>query len=109
MLRRLREEIYDLFNPWRRRRVVNHLFYISQQREDYSFSELWSYQVQDVLSRKVKGVWHVKFIVHRPGLLIGKGGKNIDTIQEFLKKRLETEVKIHIEESTLWRFNRYKY
>lgn len=38
----------------------------------------------------------------RPGLLIGKGGCEIDALTKYLFNRLEKDVDIHIVESKLW-------
>jgi len=40
----------------------------------------------------------VTFHLSRPGLLIGKKGKQIDSLQEFLEKVLKSKVEIHIVE-----------
>lgn len=44
----------------------------------------------------------VNITLGRPGILIGKGGKTIDTLREFLTKRLKKPTRIHITESKLW-------
>lgn len=38
----------------------------------------------------------------RPGILIGRGGRNIDGLEEYLGAHLKRRVDIKIEESTLW-------
>lgn len=39
----------------------------------------------------------------RPGLLIGKGGRTIDALEEFFNSDKEKPIKIKIVESNLWR------
>jgi ribosomal protein S3 len=44
----------------------------------------------------------VKILLDRPGILIGKKGRDINTLLEILKKKLENQdLKIHIEESSI--------
>lgn len=41
--------------------------------------------------------------LERPGLLIGKGGKDIDAISKRINEWLDKSVKIEIKESNIWR------
>lgn len=40
--------------------------------------------------------------LERPGLLIGKGGETIDSLQNYLNRILNRDVKFLIKESKLW-------
>lgn len=44
----------------------------------------------------------VEITTHRPGLIIGKGGRTIDALTERLTKELETPVKIELTEDQMW-------
>lgn len=44
----------------------------------------------------------VEITTHRPGLLIGKGGRTIDALTERLTKELEIPVKIELTEDKMW-------
>lgn len=45
----------------------------------------------------------VEITTHRPGLLIGKGGKTVDALKEFLNKGdLPKKIEIDIKESKMW-------
>ena len=44
----------------------------------------------------------VKITTHKPGLLIGKGGRTIDALTERLTKELEMPVKIELTEDQMW-------
>jgi len=47
-------------------------------------------------------IW--KIILNRPGFLIGKGGRTIDGLKEYLNSSNENwNIKIDLEESKLWR------
>jgi ribosomal protein S3 len=40
--------------------------------------------------------------MHRPGLLIGKGGSFLDKLEKRLEKYYKKKVDIYIEENPLW-------
>lgn len=44
----------------------------------------------------------VEITTHRPGLIIGKGGRTIDALTEKLTKELEMPVKIELTEDKMW-------
>ena len=51
-------------------------------------------------------IW--KIILNRPGILIGKGGRTIDGLKEYLNSSNENwNIKIDLEESKLWRSLNY--
>jgi len=68
------------------------------------------------LDDQEKGIWNSQFVgnitfptmnivkIHttRPGLLIGKGGKNIDTFSEKVKKAHPFIKEVHLQEISLW-------
>lgn len=43
---------------------------------------------------------------HRPGILIGKGGRFINGLEDFLKEELDEDIKIDLKECKLW-YNLY--
>lgn len=51
---------------------------------------------------KENGLIELTVTLGRPGLLIGKGGRTIDALEEYLSDA-DNKVKILIIESTLWR------
>lgn len=53
--------------------------------------------------------WKIKLIIttHRPGILIGRSGKFIDGLKEWIDIELDHSVEIEIKESKLW-LNLYK-
>ena len=67
-----------------------------------------SLNIHDVLTREENGVIEVKFILERPGILIGRAGRDLDKLEEYLSERLEGKVKVLIEEFNLWNWRKYK-
>ncbi len=49
----------------------------------------------------------VEVTSHRPGLIIGKGGRTIDELKNFIERVNEHPIKFVLKESTLWK-NIYK-
>lgn len=45
----------------------------------------------------------VTITTHRPGMIIGKGGKRLNALQTWLEFDLVTDVKVQLEESKLWK------
>ena len=56
----------------------------------------------EVTESKIKGLT-ILIESHQPGLIIGKGGRDIDGFKEYLCKELNrTDIHIDLKESTLW-------
>jgi ribosomal protein S3 len=51
-----------------------------------------------IIDTQKKNVISVIFVLRRPGLLIGKGGKDIDNIKELLEKAFNKSVVVSINE-----------
>jgi hypothetical protein len=51
-----------------------------------------------IIDTQKKNVISVTFVLRRPGLLIGKGGKDIDNIKELLEKAFNKSVVVAINE-----------
>ena len=61
--------------------------------------------ITDVKVIKKKSETLLIITLHRPGLLIGKGGRSIDKLQEFLRNETNENLFINIKEENLWHRN----
>lgn len=103
----------NLFNPFKRNKDVSTFifYYFMDVNGEGSFKSLDSLQIIDITSRKEDNTLVVKIKLRRPGLLIGKGGRDIDKLTEDISINFYGEyekVKILIEEDDLWSFSKYK-
>jgi ribosomal protein S3 len=63
-----------------------------------------SFQIQNIITKLSRKKLVITITLGRPGLLIGKGGRTIDSITKYLNKRWDTyEATIKIKESYLFR------
>lgn len=111
-MKKLYNKIYDLFNPWKRNVKVSQAiynFYIEINKLEYYIdkSKLLNLHITNVLSRYIKDTLHIQIELERPGLLIGKCGQDIKSLQLHLEQEFNCLVEIKIVESTLWNFNKY--
>lgn len=83
------------FNPKRVRRLINQFF----ENEDIYRPRL---EITDVVVKNKKLFIEITITLVRPGLLIGKQGRTIDALKEYLEKLLEKFVEIKIKESKIW-------
>lgn len=60
-------------------------------------------EITDIQSKFKSNEIIITITLGRPGLLIGKGGKDIDKLTKYLTRRFDKEVQIKIIESKLWR------
>lgn len=60
-------------------------------------------EITDVKSKFISKKIIITITLCRPGLLIGKQGKDIDKLTAYLSRRFDKEVQIKILESKLWR------
>ena len=60
------------------------------------------FEITDIQSKFKSNKIIVTITLDKPGLLIGKGGRGIDQLIEYLTKRFDKEVRIKIIESKLW-------
>ena len=58
--------------------------------------------ITDVSVKLGKEKIEIVIVLERPGLLIGKGGKTIDALEQHLKDGYQTDVLIGVKESKLW-------
>lgn len=58
--------------------------------------------INNVEVKENKTTLLITITTSRPGLLIGKGGRYIDALKEYIESQLKKKVTIHIEESKLW-------
>lgn len=73
----------------------------------YHFLRWNEHEHQSVLITHIKVFKHKKRIIveietHRPGLLIGKGGKFIDELKDFVEDNTKQKIEIDLRESKLW-------
>lgn len=92
--RKIEKEINSL-TPRRVRRLMSQFFV----NEDISRDVL---EITDVDVKIKKKLVTVTVTLGRPGLLIGKMGKTIDALKEYLENMIERDVEILIKESKLW-------
>jgi len=80
---------------------------ISQWFEEYSiyYDRML---ITEISSNRIKNGIQVNITLGRPGLLIGKAGSTIATLEKYLEDRFSTNIKIHIVESQMWNYN-FKY
>jgi len=58
--------------------------------------------IRDIHSENKKDQVLITIELERPGILIGKGGQNIDNLNKYLKDFLEKDISINIKESKFW-------
>lgn len=92
--RKRKQELHTITSQRVRRRMSQ--FFVN---EDINRSVL---EITDVDVKIKKKLVIVTVTLGRPGLLIGKMGRTIDALTEYLKKILERDVEILIKESKLW-------
>lgn len=79
-----------------RKLIYDYYFIINE------YTNILSYVTKVEVSKSKKGVT-ILIESHRPGLLIGKGGKDINGFKEFLIKELKrNDVSIDLKECKLW-------
>lgn len=76
------------------RRIMNRFFHYNDWKYQYTITKVSVYETKNTLFVNIES--------HRPGLLIGKGGRTIDSLREWLEEEFKKEVKIRIEECQLW-------
>lgn len=113
--KKLNKMFDKIFNPFKRDKAFNlRFFYLfnyypdEKETEGYeSFldfhapNKMHEYKITDLKSRVKKGVLQVQVTTARPGLLIGKAGRNIDRIKNELEKEFGLKVRIYIIENPL--------
>jgi ribosomal protein S3 len=111
-MKNLYNKVYNFLNPWKRNvkvseAIFDHYTYIDQDQYYISKEKFFELHIINVTSRIEKGILNVRIELERPGALIGKGGKDIDLLQNYIEEELDCLVNIIIIESKLWKF--YKY
>jgi ribosomal protein S3 len=59
--------------------------------------------IYDIKVSKYSRVCEIAIYTNSPGILIGKGGENIDALKKYLNRQLSTEVTIYLKENQLWK------
>jgi len=64
----------------------------------------WNYttQITQVKTFRQNNQVIVEIESHRPGLLIGKGGRFMDGLQKFIEEETNENIKLRIKECKLW-------
>lgn len=64
----------------------------------------WPYatSITDIKVKEYLDRYEITITTHRPGILIGKAGQTINSIEKFLTQEHEKTVKILIKEDKLW-------
>ena len=52
-----------------------------------------------------KDVVKILILLGRPGILIGKGGRNIDAIKEYIERKSKLKINIELKEFDVWKTN----
>lgn len=112
-MKKLYHFIYNKWiNPFKRNKKHNRSFHnwfgeLDDAQHYVSFHRLHQLQITNLKSRVKNN--EIQFIVtlQRPGLLIGKGGKDLNKLETDLSIMLEKPVKIFIKECSLWNWNKY--
>ena len=91
-------------------RSIFHLFfngdeYIGIEPQGDIF--LWKLNITDLQFSNTKKRLIIYVTTERPGLLIGKGGVQLEKLKDMLSKNFKKPVTINIKESTVW--NRLHY
>ena len=92
--RRLYKELHSI-SPKKVRRLINQFF-----ENEGIFRQ--SLEITDVVVKNKRSCVKVTITLGRPGILIGKGGNNIDAITLYLERVLEKKFEIKMIESKLW-------
>jgi len=58
--------------------------------------------ITEVKTYKEKGKIIIDIETHRPGLLIGKGGRTINGLKDYIERETKTQIKFKLRECTLW-------
>ncbi len=61
------------------------------------------FEISDIKTEDESNTVIVTITLGRPGVLIGKGGRTIDSLKEHLTKHFQKNTEIRIIETTLWR------
>lgn len=78
------------------RRQISYYFY-----EDFNYDIISTITEVKVFEEKSKFI--LKITTHRPGILIGRGGKTIDALRNWLNNgEFSKPVEIDLQESKLW-------
>ena len=85
--------------PWIQERQVKRSINQFFQNEDIIRQSL---EITNVIIRQTKKKLTITITLERPGLIIGKGGKIIDSLKKYLEMLYEIEITILILESKLW-------
>lgn len=88
-------------------RTLYHYFYNLDMTGDM-VTDIHRYGFIDVCSREINNVIEIKITLDRVGLFIGKRGRNLDVIKEYMSNMLQRDIKIILVENDLWKFNKYK-
>lgn len=62
-----------------------------------------AYELHLIITKILKNKIVITVWLGRPGIFIGKGGRTIDALSEFLTNKFETKVEIKIKEFDIWR------
>ena len=97
-------------------RLIFH-YYSELSDENYYFdtSKLDILKIHDILSREqeivndegnIKDILEVKIMLGRPGMLIGKGGRDFNALNSSLSESTGRNVKIILEDFNLWEYHK---
>jgi len=86
------------------RLIWNYYSELSDEGYGFNTSKLDTLKIYDILSRdnKETGELEVKIMLGRPGVLIGKGGKDVNALESHLSEELGCKVKVIVEEFDLF-------
>jgi len=72
--------------------------------DDYTFKTTVPFTFTELsISAETEEVLVLKIVTHRPGLVIGKGGKDLRDLTELLCVTMEKKVVIDLHESDMWK------
>ncbi|HON82932.1 MAG TPA: hypothetical protein PLI22_02210 [Caldisericia bacterium] len=66
---------------------------------------IFSFGITNIECWYFDGIYHIKIILERPGILIGPKGNIINSLTEFIHQQINPNIKIIISESQLWTIN----
>ena len=76
------------------------------RRAMYSYFNCKEWRYWELITKvdvyETKDKLFVNIETHRPGFLIGKAGRFIDGLKEYLKEELKKDIHIHLIECQLW-------
>lgn len=102
-------KILNFLQPkFKRDKEINksiYFFFTGYQDPDVDYNNV--YAISEILTKRTKKELVIEITTSKPGILIGKGGEKINSLEFHLYQEFNLAVNVKIKECNIWLFNKY--